>query len=110
MWIEKITRGVVELETPLGPRYLEPNLVERARLLWTFRNFVSLPHQVLLPSEVRLIDRLTAENKFVSNPAIAHNRPIIGKIEHRIPSELEAPPPRKPSASAVVDSSREAAA
>jgi len=82
MWIDKLRSGVLELETPIGPRYLEPNFLGRARLLWTFRNFTSLPHQVLRPSEVRLIDGLLNENRFLSGSAInAHDRPVIGRVE-----------------------------
>ncbi|MFZ0226414.1 MAG: hypothetical protein WAL41_05595 [Mycobacterium sp.] len=79
MWIEKLSRGVLELETPIGPRYINPNLLERARLMWTFRNFSSLPHQVLRSSELRLIDRLSIANRFVSRAI--EERPVIGKVE-----------------------------
>jgi len=58
MWIEKLMDGVVELQTPVGPRYVQPNLAQRARLIWTFRHFLSLSQQVLRPAERRLIDRL----------------------------------------------------
>lgn len=84
MWIEKLFGGVLELETPIGPRFLDLNFLERVRLLWTFRNFLSLPQQVLRPSELRLIDRLANENRFVSRSAIAaHDRPVIGRVERQ---------------------------
>jgi len=113
MWIEKLSDGVVELDTPIGPRYLQPNLVQRAYLIWTFRNFFSLPQQVLRPWERRLIDRLWSENNFVSTPAVgAHDRPVIGRIERRVPSQAEVLPIRKPMSSskpAVAEQSREVA-
>jgi hypothetical protein len=118
MWIEKLTRGVLELDTPIGPRYVEPNLVQRAYLIWTFRNFFSLPQQVLRPSELRLIDRLWGENRFVSlSVAGALDRPVIGRIERRAPAQAEVLPLRKPPArepmsaatSTVAEQSREAA-
>ena len=110
MWIEKLTCGVLELDTPIGPRYLDPNFVERALLLWTFRNFFSLPHQVLRPSEVRLIDRLSSENRFVSaSEIVALDRPIIGRVERRAPAPVATLPMRKPAASTVPDRQREAA-
>ncbi|MGB9491677.1 MAG: hypothetical protein WCA92_14545 [Terriglobales bacterium] len=116
MWIEKLLAGVLELDTSIGTRYLEPNLPQRMRLLWTFRNFDSLPHQVLHPSELQLIERLLEENQSISKQTLAANgRPIIGRVEGRVerpePADsAEALPSRKPAASAVADRNREAAA
>jgi hypothetical protein len=113
MWIEKLTDGVLELDTPIGPRYLQLSLLQRVYLMWTFRNFFSLPQQVLLPWERRLVDDLWSENKFVSMPATgASDRPVIGRIERRAPARAEVLPLRKPSSgsqSAVAEQSREAA-
>jgi len=112
MWIEKLTDGVLELDTPIGPRYLLPSLVQRAFLLWTFRNFCSLPQSVLRPWERRLIDRLWTDNRFVSLSAPgAFDRPIIGKLERRPPqAQIEVLPLRKPvSSSESADPSQEAA-
>src|SRR5271167_1165034 len=97
MWIEKLTRGVLELDTPIGPRYVEPNLLQRAYLIWTFRNFFSLPQQVLRPWERRLIDRLWSENRFVSLSAAGADRPVIGRVERRAPVPVEVLPFRKPA-------------
>jgi hypothetical protein len=88
MWIEKLSRGVLELETAIGPRFLNPSLVQRVRLMWTFRNFSSLPHQVLRSSELRLIDRLSNANRFVSRAI--EERPVIGKVEARVEKRVEA--------------------
>ncbi len=123
MWIEKLTDGVLELDTPIGPRYLQPNLAQRAYLLWTFRNFFSLPQPVLRPRERRLIDRLRSENRFVSlSAAGAPDKPVIGRIERRAPAQAEVltirkAPIRQPmicqamsgSQSAVAEQSQEAA-
>ena len=116
MWIAKLARGVLELDTPIGPRYLQPNLVQRAYLIWTFRNFFSLPQPVLHPWQLRLIDRLRDENKFVSlSAANVPDRPVIGRIERRAPVQAEVLPIRKPcepvsaSTSAVAEQSQEAA-
>jgi|SRR5580658_24253 hypothetical protein len=98
MWIEKLTDGVVALDTPIGPRYVQPNFVQRAYLIWTFRNFFSLPQQVLRPWERRLIDRLRSENRFVSlSAAGAPDRPVIGRVERRAPVPAEVLPFRKPA-------------
>lgn len=85
MWIDKLSDGVLELDTPIGARYVQPNLAQRAYLIWTFRNFFSLPQQVLRPWERRLIDRLWNANEFISlsSAAGAHDRPVIGRIERR---------------------------
>jgi hypothetical protein len=124
MWIDKLARGVLALDTPIGPRYLQPGFLERALLLWTFRNFDSLPQLVLHASERRLIDRLANENRFVSLSALAeYERPIIGTVEWRKPQPAglrdEAPGPvldevlpmRKPvtASTAIVEQGREAA-
>jgi len=117
MWIEKLTDGALELDTPIGPRYVQPNFAQRAYLIWTFRNFFSLPQQVLRPWERRLIDRLRSENRFVSlSAAGAPDRPVIGRVERRSPLQAdvqaEVLPFRKPapdSQPAGAEQSREAA-
>ncbi|MGB6384155.1 MAG: hypothetical protein WBD25_09580 [Terriglobales bacterium] len=114
MWIEKLTDGVLELDTPIGPRYVQPNFAQRAYLIWTFRNFFSLPQQVLLPWERRLVDALWSDNHFVSlSVAGEPDRPIIGRIERRVLSaQAEVAPMHKPMAAsnpAVAEPSQEAA-
>ena len=100
MWIEKLTDGVLELDTPIGSRYIQPNLLERAYLIWTFRNFFSLSEVVLRPSERRLIDRLWNENRFVSlSTAGSQDRPVIGRVEQRAGAKAEVVPIRKPVSS-----------
>jgi len=105
MLIEKLVDGVIELDTPIGPRYLQPSFSQRVVLMWTFRNFFSLPSQVLRPGESRLIDQLCCENRFVSpNTVEGNERPIIGRIERRPPTLTPVVaavlPVRKPAASA----------
>lgn len=113
MWIEKLSDGVLELDTPIGPRYVQPNLIERMYLIWTFRNFFSLPQQVLRPWERRLINRLWSENRFVSlSAAGVSDRPVIGRIERRAPAKAEVVPIRESvsgSKPAVAERSQEAA-
>lgn len=118
MWIEKLIDGVLELETPIGPRYVQPNLLQRVFLMWTFRNFSSLPQQVLRPSERELIARLRNENRFVSLRAVgSREAPIIGRVERRAPVQAEvvaisSSPVRKPASAAspaATDQSQEAA-
>ncbi len=117
MWIKKLADGVLEMDTPIGPRYIQPDFTQRVYLLWIFRNFFSLPQQVLRPWEVRLIDRLWSENKFVPVSTLgAPDKPVIGKIERRVPAHAKLEPirtvaVRKPMATsnaAVAKPSREA--
>jgi len=101
MWMEKLAEGILELDTLIGPRYVQPKLWQRAYLMWTFRNFFSLPEEVLRPWERRLIDGLRSQNRFVSPPgAGAPERPVIGRVERRARVRAEVVPIRKPVASA----------
>jgi hypothetical protein len=112
MWIEKLTGGVLQVDTPIGPRFVQPNFTQRAYLIWIFRNFPSLPQQVLRPRERQLIDRLWSESKFVSMPVMgAPNQPVIGRIERRMPAppEVQATRNSRSSSSAVQEQGREAA-
>ncbi len=111
MWIDKLARGVIQLDTPIGPRYLQPDFVQRAALMWTFRNFFSLPQQVLRSSERQLIDRLLQENRYVSMSTVGPSRPVIGRIERRVFASVEVMPPRKPASGAqsAIKQDREAA-
>ena len=106
MWMEKLTAGVLRVQTPLGPRYIAPTFWQRVQLLWTFRNFEVLPLQVLKPREQRLIDELCAERRFVSlsTPAMMEDAPILGTVERRPPVEVERLPERKPAAGDVATS------
>lgn len=111
MWIEKLCRGILEVDTPIGPRYLQPNFFERAMLVWTFRNFSSLPQEVLRASERGLIERLWNENRFIaSSPGGTSDFSIIGRVERRPVAIVEAMPKRKPVAASntLRDESREA--
>jgi hypothetical protein len=111
MWIEKLSDGVLEVDTPIGPRYVQPSFMQRAYLIWTFRNFFSLPQQVLRPWQRELIDRLWSENRFVTLSTVGGpDRPVIGRIERRTaPADVMST--RKPVAGsqpAVAEQSREA--
>jgi hypothetical protein len=64
---DKICRGVLAVETDCGVRYVQPSLLERIRLVWTFRNFRALPEEVLHRHERALIDSLCRKGKFLVN-------------------------------------------
>ncbi len=87
MWIERLLYGVLRVRTPLGPRYLSPSFLARVYLLWTFRNFSSLPLAVLNQRQQKLVDRLCSQQKFVSlafeNGMV--DQLLIGTIERLSP-------------------------
>jgi hypothetical protein len=100
MWIEKLAAGVVEVQTPIGPRYILPSFLQRIYLVWMFRNFPILPHAVLSKRQQRMIDRMCSEQSFASF-AYANRFdevPVIGTIEKRPPIGPEPLPPRRPVA------------
>ena len=100
MLIEKLATGVVQVRTPIGPRYVMPSFLQRVYLLWMFRNFPILPHAVLSRRQQRLIDRMCSEQSFASMAyADGTEAPVIGTIEHRPPMGAETLPPRRPVAS-----------
>jgi hypothetical protein len=98
MWLEKLSFGVLRVLTPLGPRYVNPSLVQRLYLLWIFRNFHTLPAKVLSPRQQRRIDHICAEHGFVSLLEL-HELALLGTLEQRPPLESESLPPRRPSQS-----------
>ena len=91
MWIERLLYGVLQMLTPLGPRYLRPSLLERVYLLWTFRNFTSLPLVLLNHRQQKLVDRLCSQQKFVSLPFEngTFEQLLIGTVERLSPGRSE---------------------
>ena len=98
MLLDKLVDGVLQVESPIGPRYIRPTFLQRASLVWTFRNFESLPQAVLSGREQRMIDHLCREHRFVPAVGAAGSEmPVIGKIERRLsPVLLQMEPARKP--------------
>jgi hypothetical protein len=99
MLIEKLAAGVVQVQTPIGPRYVMPSFLQRAYLLWMFRNFRVLPHAVLSRRQQRMIDHMCSEQSFASF-AYANGfdeAPVIGIIEHRPAIGSQPLPPRRPA-------------
>ncbi len=97
MLIEKLAGGVVQVQTPIGPRCVMPSFLQRVYLLWMFRNFPILPHAVLSRRQQRLIDRLCSEQKFASTAYFVgtNEAPVIGTIEHRPPIVAGPTPGRR---------------
>jgi hypothetical protein len=101
MLIDKLAAGVVQVQTPIGPRYIMPSFLQRVYLLWVFRNFPILPHAVLSGRQQRMIDRMCGEQVFASLPYVdgLHEAPIIGIIERRPPASSNPLPRRRTVAS-----------
>src|SRR5271154_834536 len=99
MWIEKLADGVVQVQTPIGPRYLMPSFLQRVYFLWMFRHFPILPDAVLSRGQQKMIDRLCSEQRFVSMAYAVgmEDAPVIGTVERR--PKIEPAPPRRPVAS-----------
>jgi hypothetical protein len=87
MLIEKLAAGVVQVRTPIGPRYVMPSFLQRVYLVWMFRNFPILPHAVLNRRQQRMIDRMCSEQRFASMAYAdgMDEAPVIGTVEHRPP-------------------------
>jgi len=97
MW-EKLAGGVLRVVTPLGPRYINPSFLQRIYLVWIFRHFATLPHQVLRSRQQKMIDHLCTSHAFVSRRP--HNgreqAPIVGTVERRPLVLVDKPPARRP--------------
>jgi hypothetical protein len=100
MLIEKLAAGVVQVQTPIGPRCVMPSFLQRIYLLWMFRNFPILPHAVLSGRQQRMIDRMCSEQRFASMAYAdgMDEAPVIGTVEHRPPMGSDQLPPRRPAA------------
>ena len=99
MFIDKLADGVVQVQTPIGPRYLMLSFLQRIYFLWVFRNFPILPHAVLSGRQQRMIDRMCSEQVFASLPYVdgMDETPVIGTIEHRPAVGPQPRPPRRPA-------------
>jgi hypothetical protein len=99
MLIDKLAAGVVQVQTPIGPRYIMPSFLQRVYLLWVFRNFPILPHAVLSARQQGMIDRMCSEQVFASLPYVdgLNEAPVIGIIERR-PVGTSPLPPHRPVA------------
>ena len=45
--IDKLAAGVVQIQTPIGPRYVMLSFLQRIYFVWVFRHFPDLTHAVL---------------------------------------------------------------
>jgi hypothetical protein len=87
--IDKLWSGVLRVQTPLGPRYFRPSLLQRVYLLWIFRNFPTLPVKVLRPAQLRFVERLLNQHGFVLQISGFDDMPVLGTLEQRPPAEIK---------------------
>jgi outer membrane biosynthesis protein TonB len=84
-------RILVALETPQGTVYTPASGWDRFYLLWTFRNFRSLPQNVLSPRQQQLIGSLYRQTStgdyYPTNDAF-----VAGRVENFTPSALSTLP------------------
>jgi periplasmic protein TonB len=88
--LAKLSRGVVEIVVGDEYRYANPSFLQRAYLLWTFRNFRRLSVRILNPRQRQILERLsntarTAKGRRI-DPAL-----VIGRAE--FPTLLARKPP-----------------
>jgi hypothetical protein len=97
MW-EKLAGGVLRVVTPLGPRYINPSFLQRVYLVWIFRHFATLPHQVLRSRQQKMIDRLCTSHASVSRRPLngGEEAPLVGTVERRPLVLVDNPPARRP--------------
>src|SRR5438874_1480719 len=82
MLMEKLARGVLRLRTPLGARFVVPTFRQRLYLLWMFRNFQTLPLQVLTARQLRFLDRLCSDRpSYAGASRNTFELPILGTLE-----------------------------
>ena len=85
MWLEKIRYGVLQVSSDTGTRYVAPRLMDRIRLVWTFRNFTVLPEEVLSPQVQHVVDELCHNSKRESRTTMylsdRQNPILIGVVE-----------------------------
>ena len=94
MWMEKMRRGVLQVATDSGVRYVEPSLGERLQLLWTFRNFTVLSEEVLSTHERQLMSELCAEKRMRRINGARVPACIIGTVERPTAPPLKKSPQR----------------
>lgn len=104
MWIEKIRRGVLQVSTDQGPRYVNPSLMERVRLVWMFRNFNILNPEVLSRPQRSLVETLCEPRRNGAKAKNPEQLCIIGTVE-----KIPPLPPRKAPAGALRNSVRSSA-
>jgi len=70
MWIEKLAAGVLQVDTEIGPRFVQLILKQRAYCCGSFRHFPIAATTSAESREQRMVDRMCEENGFASMPGM----------------------------------------
>ncbi len=95
MWLARLRHGVLRIATDTGCQFVEPSGWERLVLLWVFRNFNSLPRQVLTGRQQQLVQSL-CRRASADLPDLENDDLIIGTIEWSPPIPEEPPVFQRP--------------
>jgi hypothetical protein len=89
--------------TDTGVRYIRPSFWERVRLVWIFRNFSTLPQQVLSASHQHLLSSLCEARRMIRCGAreVQHARVIGTLLTTMLPEPGSAPERRSQSRAAM---------
>ena len=80
MVVAKLFRGLLQLSTRAGRRYVRLSTWERVRLMWAFRNFRVLSQQLLTDRQWRLVQAVCARSEFANSENVDETV-IIGTVE-----------------------------
>ncbi len=90
MWLDKLSNGCLQILTETGLYWVRPNFGERLRLLWIFRNFTTLPQQVLTLRQQQFIARICSESRIVSPESSEANADcLIGTVASSVLPQLK---------------------
>lgn len=78
--LAKLRRGVLEIAAGDECRYVEPSFLQRAYLVWTFRNFRRLPVRVLNQRQREIVERLSHFAE-IREPKRSDSALVIGRAE-----------------------------
>ena len=74
MWIEKLADGVVQVQTPIGPRYVMPSFLQRVIFALDVSQFYDSSSRSSHGRQQRMIDRMCSEQRFASMAYPGHGR------------------------------------
>ncbi|MGE0407245.1 MAG: hypothetical protein AB7O65_13190 [Candidatus Korobacteraceae bacterium] len=86
MWLARLRRGTLCVETNGHQRFFSPTLWQRLYLLWVFRHFRRLPLGVLNSSNRACVERICEHPSVENDPDL-----VMGVVE------CEMTPPKKAS-------------
>jgi periplasmic protein TonB len=99
--LDKLESGLLAYETHQGLFHAQASGWQRFHLLWTFRNFNSLPLKLLNAREQKLVDSLY-RTSLIRLPHHPGRDVVIGRVEQYKPTpEIEAALPKKDASDTI---------